>query len=265
MFAADDPPPYRVRRAEGTSPYVLVCEHAGNRIPKGMANLGLGAGDLSRHIAWDIGAEAVARRVSEFLDATLVSQPYSRLVVDCNRWANDPEIVPMKSDGTAITGNVGLSAGDVVKRIDAIHGPFHECLDGELERRKQSGRQKALVTIHSFTPEISGVKRPWHAGVINNRENRLAESLIDLFAREDGLVVGDNEPFSMSDNNVYTVPSHGEGRGIPTVELEIRQDLIDDEKGQDYWARLLGRVLKQALETLDMRRAQHHLSAGSLA
>lgn len=265
MLAADDPIPYRVRRVEGSSPYVLVCEHAGNRIPKALDNLGLGDYDLSRHIAWDIGAEAVADGVSEILDATLVTQPYSRLVVDCNRWANDPEIVPTQCDGTAIAGNRELSSCDVANRIDAIHKPFHERLAGELDRKKQAGRPKALVTIHSFTPEMSGSKRPWQVGVIYNREGRLAESLIDLFAREDGLVVGDNEPFSMSDNNVYTVPSHGEGRGIPTVELEIRQDLIDDEKGQDYWARLLGRVLKQALETLDMRRAQHHLSAGSLA
>jgi len=256
MFTSCDPPSVHVRRAEGSSPYVLVCEHAGNRIPQGMGNLGLEGHDLTRHIAWDIGAAAVAERISEQLDATLISQPYSRLVIDCNRRTDDPELIPEESDGTLIPGNRGLSPSEKKRREDTIHVPFHDCITAELDCKERAGKLKALLTIHSFTPEIMGVKRPWHVGVIYNQGGHLAQSLLDLLGLEEGLTVGDNKPFRMTGENVHTIPFHGEGRGIAAVEIEIRQDLIADPSGQLQWASLLGKVLGQALEGLSLNAVE---------
>ena len=230
----DEPPPVQTVRESGASPFFLACDHAGNRAPRRLGDLGVPQDEWQRHIAWDIGAAGVTRFLAERLDAFAVLQTYSRLVIDCNRPPDVPSSIPELSEYTPIPGNRALTAADRAMRVNEIFRPYHDRIRTELDRRR--GVPTALVTVHSFTPVFKGMARPWHMGLLYNRDNRLAKALGDVLAREDGLVVGDNEPYSVSDATDYTIPVHGEQRGLPHIEIEIRQDLIADEAGQRIWA-----------------------------
>jgi predicted N-formylglutamate amidohydrolase len=251
LLAADEPSPVLLERDGGSSPILLACDHAGRRMPRRLGTLGLPPAELDRHIAWDIGVLAVSQRLGAALDATLIGQVYSRLVIDCNR---DPAVassIPEISESTAIPGNRDLSPQDRLRRQAAIFRPYHERLAALLDARRQRGPATVLVSMHSFTPVFKGFVRPWHAGMLYNRDPRLGRILLELLVREGDLVVGDNEPYSVSDATDYTIPVHGERRGIPHVEIEIRQDLIADEPGQTAWAERLARLLPEALRRLD--------------
>jgi predicted N-formylglutamate amidohydrolase len=250
LLTSDDPPPVSVHNEDGESPFLIVADHAGNDMPRALGRLGVPAAECERHIAWDIGIAAVGRLVANALDATLVQQNYSRLVIDCNRMPGSETSIPEVSELTAIPGNIGLSADRKVARVRAIFQPYHQRIEAELDRRRQAGRRTALIAMHSFTPVFMGVTRPWHAGVLYNHDPRFAHLLMDLLKREDGLVVGDNEPYSVTDASDYTIPVHGERRGLHHVGIEVRQDLIADDKGQRQWALLLERVLTRADQKL---------------
>lgn len=244
LLAADEPPPFDVERARGVSPFFLVCEHAGKRLPRRLGDLGLDPHDLERHIAWDIGAAAVARGLSQRLDATLISQPYSRLVIDCNRLAESREAIATLSEETGIPGNRDLMSGDIDARIREIHHPFQACVSDHLDARETS----ILIDIHSFTPVFRGVKRPWHIGLLyGEADRRFADVLFGLLAEDGRITVGDNQPYAVDCHVDYTIPVHGLGRGIVNVEIEIRQDLIATEAGQDEWAGRLEGWLTAAL------------------
>ncbi len=246
LLASDEPSPVVELRTGSASPFLLVCDHAGKRIPRALHDLGLHEPDLSRHIAWDIGIEGVARRLSERFDAHLIMQIYSRLVIDCNRPPGSPTSIAPVSDGTAIPGNDTISLDDAASRVREIFAPYHGTIERCLDVRKKSGQQTLLVSLHSFTPVYGGVKRPWQAGVLYNRYSTMAHALRDLLAAPGDLVVGDNEPYSVTDDSDYTIPVHGERRGLIHVAIEIRQDLIGDEAGQKYWANRLAEVLPKA-------------------
>jgi predicted N-formylglutamate amidohydrolase len=179
-----------------------------------------------------------------------VQQNYSRLVIDCNRMPGSETSIPEVSELTAIPGNIGLSGDQKAARVRAIFQPYHQRIEAELERRRQAGRRMLLIAMHSFTPVFMGVTRPWHAGVLYNRDPRFAHLLLDLLKREEGLVIGDNEPYSVTDASDYTIPVHGEQRGLHHVAIEVRQDLIADDKGQREWALLLERLLPLAYQKL---------------
>jgi predicted N-formylglutamate amidohydrolase len=242
LLAADEPPPFHVERARGASPYLLVCEHAGKRLPRKLGDLGLGAVDLERHIAWDIGAAAVARELSRRLDATLITQTYSRLVIDCNRLPEAPDAIPTISEETEIPGNHGLSRDDIDARIREIHRPYQACISDYLDGYIDGREAPILIDIHSFTPIYKGAARPWHIGLLYGEEQRrLADILFGLIAEDGEITVGDNQPYAVNFGVDYTIPVHGVGRGIVNLEIEIRQDLIDTEAGQEEWAaRLAG-------------------------
>ncbi len=238
-----DPAPFEVHRAGGASPWLLIADHAGQRVPQALAGLGLAQAELDRHIGWDIGIAGVTRRLSALLDAFAITQTYSRLVIDCNRPHASPTLIAPVSDGTVVPGNQDLSPRQRQQRIDAIFAPYHARIEAELEARKARDRPTLLVMMHSFTPSMNGVERPWHAGVLYHRDTRLAHALLQALRGEPELVVGDNQPYSVSASSDYAVPVHGEGRGLPHVELEIRQDLIADAAGQQAWAERLARLL----------------------
>jgi predicted N-formylglutamate amidohydrolase len=206
--------------------------------------------ECKRHIAWDIGIAAVCRLVADALDATLMQQNYSRLVIDCNRMPGSETSIPEISELTPIPGNTGLSEERKSAREREIFRPYHDRIETELERRRQAGRPVALIAMHSFTPVFRAVARPWHAGVLYNRDPRFAHLLMALLKREAGLVIGDNEPYSVTDASDYTIPVHGERRGLHHVAIEVRQDLIADDKGQRAWGVLLARLLPQAYQEL---------------
>jgi predicted N-formylglutamate amidohydrolase len=244
LLEADEPEPVEILRAHGSSDFFFTADHAGRHIPRRLGRLGLTEAELSRHIAWDIGIMGVARLLSATLDATAVLQRYSRLVIDCNR---DPAVassIPEVSEHTIIPGNRGLSAAEAASRRAAVFDPYHWVIADLLDSRQRQGRRTVLVALHSFTPVFKGEARPMHVGILYNRDDRLARILLDLLSRDAELVVGDNAPYRVSDITDYGIPVHGERRGLPHVEVEIRQDLIETETGQGEWsARLAGALL----------------------
>ena len=250
LLAPGEPEPVEVLRPEGSAELFLTCEHAGRAIPRRLGTLGLEAHHLERHIAWDIGAAAVARSLSAMLDAPLVLQCYSRLVVDCNRGPGAHDFVVTLSEDTEIPGNLDVSEEERLAREVEIFRPYHDTIRTLLDRRTGRGQASVLVSVHSCTPVFLGVSRPWHIGVLYERDRRYAGIVLDLLARDPDLVVGDNQPYFMTDEKDYSVPVHGERRGIPHVELELRQDLVASGAGQDEWAARLARVLVDGVERL---------------
>jgi len=243
LLDSNEPNPWQIENAAGQSPFLLTCDHAGTRIPRRLGLLGLSNEELHRHIGWDIGAAEVSRRLSTALDATLILQPYSRLVIDCNRPLSSPDSIATISERTVIPGNADIHPIDAALRAHEIFQPYHACIESELERREREARPTILIAMHSFTPVYLGQARPWHIGVLYNRDRRLAHALRDALQAEPGIVVGDNEPYDVSDETDYAIPVYGERRGLLHVEVEIRQDLIMDATGQQDWALRLARLL----------------------
>jgi predicted N-formylglutamate amidohydrolase len=250
LLAADDPEPVTMSNENGGSPFVIVADHAGNSLPRALGRLGIPESELGRHIAWDIGIGAVSRLVADALDATLVAQNYSRLVIDCNRRPGSETSIPEISEFTAVPGNMGLSEEQKATRVREIFRPYHDRIEAELDLRRKAGRPAALIAMHSFTPVFKGLARPWHVGVLYNRDTRFADLLMALLKRKEGLVVGDNEPYSVTDASDYTIPVHGDRRGLHHVAIEVRNDLIGDDKGQRAWGTLLARLLPQSYQEL---------------
>lgn len=246
LLAAGEVAPVTVHNAQGTSPFLLVADHAGNAMPRALGRLGIAPAECERHIAWDIGIAGLGRLLADALDAILIQQNYSRLVIDCNRPPGSPTSIPQISEHTPIPGNVGLSETDRAARARAIFWPYHVRIAAELDRRKEADRLSILIALHSFTPVFKGVARSWQVGVLYNRDPRLSHRLMALLKAENGLVVGDNEPYSVSDATDYTIPVHSERRGLHHALIEIRQDLLADADGQHRWARVLARLLPLA-------------------
>jgi predicted N-formylglutamate amidohydrolase len=246
LLAADEPGPARILRPQGASPFVLAADHAGRLIPRALGTLGLDETERGRHIAWDIGIAAVTEALTELLDATAVLQAYSRLAIDCNRAPDHPTSIPAISELTAIPGNADLTAEARAARRRAIFDPYHAALAGLLDRRTAAGRRSVLIAMHSFTPVFKSVARSVEVGVLYHHETPLSETLLDLLRAEGDLAVGANEPYAITGDSDYTVPVHGEARGLEHVEIEIRQDLIADPAGQAAWAQRMARLLSEA-------------------
>ena len=247
LLGEDDPPPVEVVRPGAPSPFFLTCEHAGKIFPMRLGTLGLDPRELDRHITYDIGAAGVARGLSERLDAHLVMQSYSRLVVDCNRSPGADDFITTRSETTDIPGNRGIDEWQVKARADEIFHPYHDAIAAALDERESSGRMTVLVAVHSCTPVFHGVSRPWHVGVLYEHDPRFALILLELLKGEGHLCVGDNEPYFMTSDKDYSVPVHGQRRGLPHVELEIRQDLIETPAGQEEWAEFMSGILREGL------------------
>jgi predicted N-formylglutamate amidohydrolase len=246
LLADDEPAAVFEERRHGRSDFVIVVDHAGARIPRSLEKLGLDDAELVRHIAWDIGALGLARRMSALLDAPLVAQNYSRLVIDCNR---DPRVetsIPRASEYVAVPGNFDLGEAEIAARRAEIFAPYHAHIRALLDDRHAAGRRTILVAQHTMTDVYKGVSRPMHGAVLYNRDRRFAGRVLEMLRRERELTFADNEPYFVSDETDYTIPQHGEGRGLPHVEIEIRQDLVRDEAGQAAWAERLVRALEGA-------------------
>lgn len=245
LLGADEPPAVTVEREAAVSPFVFTCDHAGRRLPRALGDLGLPAAELERHIAWDIGALGVARGLAERLDGVLVAQHYSRLVIDCNRPLASPDLVTAMSEATPIPGNAALTPAQRAERIATFWTPYHDTLRALLDRRAAAGRPTVFVSVHSFTPVYLGRARPWQVGVLYGRDARLGRALLAVLGAQDGLVVGDNEPYRIDDKD-QGIPVHALARGLPNVLFEVRQDLIADATGQAHWAAVLAEALARA-------------------
>ncbi len=212
-------------------------------MPRRLGSLGLPPEELRRHIASDLGAAAVARGLAQRLDAFLILQNYSRLVIDCNRPPGSGQSVLQISEATPVPGNRSLSPGDLLARQREVFEPYHDRIRSALDERLASNRPTILIAMHSFTPVFHGVMRPWQVGVLYHRDRRLADLLLRQLRREADLVVGDNEPYSVTDDTDYTIPEHGERRGLLHAGVELRQDEIADEAGQIAWTERMAKVL----------------------
>jgi predicted N-formylglutamate amidohydrolase len=254
LLGTADVPPVFEQNAAGRSPFLLTCDHYGRLIPQALGDLGLRASELTRHIAWDIGIAGVAERLARHLDAHLIAQRYSRLVIDCNRPPGTPSSIPRISEATIIGGNEGLARDAAEMRRQAIFDPYHRRIEAVIDRRLREGVPTVLVSLHSFTPVYAGIARPWHIGTLYHRDVRLPPLLLTSLRAEADLVVGDNEPYAVSDETDYTIPIHGEARGLMNTGIEIRQDLIADQAGQQQWADRLARILAEVETALRARR-----------
>ena len=252
LLLPDDPAPYTLVNEHARTPFVLTCDHAGRTLPARLGDLGLPESELSRHIAWDLGVAGLGRALAHRLDAFLILQTYSRLVIDVNRPPGTPESIVTLSERTTIPGNLGLREEDKRAREQAVFAPYHARIERELTRRSSvgAGTPVVLVALHSFTPRFKDVDRSWHAGILYGRDQRVARLMLTHLQGESDLIVGDNEPYAVSDDTDYTVVVHGERRGIAHVEIEVRQDLLSDETGQQSWAERLARALELSFSAL---------------
>ncbi len=250
LLSGQDVPPVLERNADGRSPFLLTSDHYGRLLPKKLGDLGVSESELTRHIAWDIGIAGVAERLSDHLDAHLIAQRYSRLAIDCNRPIGAPSSIPVFSEATAIPGNEGLSREDLDRRQHEIFDPYHVRIDQVINGRARAKRPTVLVSLHSFTPVYAGVARPWHIAALYQRDTILPPLLLRALRAEGDLVVGDNEPYAVNDATDYTIPVHGEVRGLVNSGIEIRQDLITEVSGQQRFAALLARIFRGIEATL---------------
>jgi predicted N-formylglutamate amidohydrolase len=232
-----------VRNAGGASPFLLVGDHAGREIPRSLGALGLPASALEAHIACDIGVAGLGALISDALDATFIAQRYSRLVIDCNRNPARPDSIAEVSDAIDIPGNAGLSESARASRVGEVFRPYHARIQAELDARAKAGRRPILVSLHSFTPVMSGTPRPWRFGVLHMGASPFSHATLDGLRGVLGPdLVGDNEPYRM-DGADYTAPHHAISRGLDYLELEVRQDLIASAAGQAEVAAMLAPLL----------------------
>ena len=235
-----DPPPFELVNADGAAPFVFLCDHASNRAPRALDGLGLSREELARHIAWDIGAAALTRRLAAHFDAPAVLAGCSRLVIDCNRRLDDEQSILAVSDGTTVPGNQGLTERAAAARAEAWFRPYHRACAAVIDGVEARGGGSApVVMMHSFTPHLNGARRPWHAGVLWHEDGRMALPLLRALRDRGDLVVGDNEPYSGASPHGYTMPTHAARHGRANVQVEVRQDLIADEPGIERWSAIL--------------------------
>lgn len=259
LLDAEDPPPFTRLNSGGRPRILLTCDHASRAVPGHMDGLGLAAGDLSRHIAWDIGAAEVTRHLAERLDAPAFLAGYSRLVIDCNRPLTSPTSIPQLSDGSEIPANRAVSGREAAARADHLYWPYHRQISGTLDRLLGAGEIPIFVAVHSFTPRLDGgAARPWHIGLLWEHDGRLVAPLHAAFSDlVPGICIGHNEPYAIVGPSDYSIPEHGQKRGLPHIEIEIRQDLIASPNGVKLWA---GRIA-EALETVRDREGPFELLA----
>jgi len=236
---------------------VIVCDHARNTIPAEYDNLGLPAGELERHIAYDIGVEGVTRGLADRLGVPAILGCISRLVIDPNRGLDDPTLIMRLSDGAVVPGNAEIGESEREKRISRFYRPYDEAVAALIARSVTAGPVPAVLSVHSFTPVWKGVPRPWHAGILWKKDDCFAAPLLAALAADPQLVVGDNEPYSGGLAG-DTMDRHVTAKGLPDALIEIRQDLIADAAGIDEWIERLVGVLPGVLDDL---RA-HRLRAG---
>ena len=244
LLSPTEPPPYLVVNPITEIPVLLVCDHASCRLPQSLGDMGLDPFARRGHLAIDIGAGSLTEALARNLGVTAVLAQYSRLVIDCNRHLLDAGAFLEYGDGIVVPGNRNLSAAHRELRAASIYRPYHEALDAQIRRLSAPGLKPALIAIHSFTPVLDGVSRPWEIGVLWDRD----ESLKDIFLpgfRDAGFHVGDNEPYSGKAPADYTVDTHGEGNGLPCVGIEIRQDLLGDKHGIARLAGVMQEIIKK--------------------
>lgn len=258
LLAMHEPAPFRVTDG-GNLAFLIVCDHAGHMVPGRLGDLGMAMADRLDHIGWDIGAARVARRVAARLGAPLVEGVYSRLVIDCNRYPEAADAMPVISDGRAVPGNRGLTEADRNARISDIFIPYHTVIADHLDRAIASGVTPVLLSIHSCAPAMNGAARPWEIGVGWTRDERMSAPLIAALTARGDVVVGDNEPYGLDLGMDFTTPEHAMTRGLAHLQLEFRQDMLVAEGEAEGWGDRLADALETIVERESWHRAEHYL------
>jgi predicted N-formylglutamate amidohydrolase len=257
LLHPDDPPPVECLNERGSAPVLLTCDHASAAIPRALNELGLPQG-AKAHIRWDVGAASATRLLAAALDAPAYLSGYSRLVVDCNRDPNDPTSIAATSDGVAVPGNEALSPEARILRLEACFAPYHTAIAARLDTYNAAGVVPALLSIHSFTPEMGGVARPWHVGILWDKDARIAVPLLAALRADPGIVVGDNQPYSAREPAGFTMRYHAIPRGLPHVAIELRQDLVAEDAGAAAWAGRLAEALRPILARREIYRVERY-------
>lgn len=252
---------FEIINPDGDPRFLFLCDHASNALPERYGTLGLGAEELERHIGWDIGAAEVVRNLSEGFHAPAVLGIYSRLLIDLNREPADPTLIMQLSDGAIIPGNRTLDETERHFRLTHFFEPYHAAVASEIDRAMTAGQVPLLVSVHSFTQSWKSVPRPWHIGLLWDRDDRAIKPLKEILERNEGMVIGDNEPYrgNLKGDCLYT---HGTTRGLPHVLFEIRQDLIGDAEGVARWAGVLQAALSELLTHEYIWQAEPHRFGG---
>lgn len=243
---------FEVLEVEPSMPVLLVCDHASRRIPDALQNLGVDEQYLSSHVAWDIGAADVTRRLSRALRVPAVLAGYSRLVVDCNRRLDSLAAFPETSDGVVVPGNLQLDGNERQCRAEALYWPYHNAIRDQLASLESMAAAPAMVAIHSFTPMFADAVRPWHIGVLWDKDPRIARPLLDSLRNNAEHNIGDNEPYSGKHPHDFTIDHHAEAGGLPNISIEVRQDLIDTDAGVEQWSDALVTALLPILSDTDL-------------
>ncbi len=249
FLEADEPAPFQCLNPSSESNIVLICDHASNRVPNVLDDLGLDHQARQRHIAWDMGAAHVTRYLAGRLGASAVLANYSRLVMDLNRLPDTDDAFPAVSDFTVVPANQNLSEKDRAVRKAALFDPYHGAIEAQLDAVRARGVSPALVAIHSYTKDLlaGGPDRPWHIGVLYDKDERIARGLIAALNRVEEVTVGDNMPYSGSHLHDYSIDHHGEAANIACCGIELRQDLLATATSLSHWAHILGEALHEAL------------------
>lgn len=255
-MAQDGPqfPAFGIVNGDGDHSVVLVCDHASNALPREYGTLGLAASELTRHIAWDIGAAEVTRALAAELNAPAVLAGFSRLLIDPNRGTDDPTLVMKLSDGAIVPGNRDADTAEIVQRIARFHEPYHLAIAARVAQARAQRKTPIIISIHSFTPVFRGKTRPWQIGILWDKDARVAKPLIERLRREPELMVGDNQPYSGELEN-DCMNRHATKNGLPHALIEIRQDLIETGEGARRWAKFLARALREVLALPNIRAA----------
>jgi predicted N-formylglutamate amidohydrolase len=264
LIGPDDPPAWTWISGASTRA-LLLCDHASAAVPAALAQLGLPETVFEQHIAVDVHAGAVTCLLAARLGLSAFLHGYSRLVVDANRHFDDPTLCPADSHGTIVPGNVDLDQASRRQRWQQIHQPYHRAISDWLRPRLDAGAFPALISIHSFAPELGGQARRWPIAVLWNQDGRVAQPFMHALRALDGLDVGDNEPYSGRVGFGYTIAKHAEAHGLPHLLIELRQDLLESAGQREQWADLLARRLAPLLDDPALYSRFHgqaHITAG---
>lgn len=247
LIGPGDPPPFMTYNDHGSAPVLLVADHASPFFPASMNQLGLADWVLEKHVAWDIGVDELIRFLADELDAPAILAGFSRLIVDPNRRPDDPGAIPPISDGIAIPGNLDLDEKQRAQRIQSFYKPYHDAITRRLNRFHERGITPAMIAVHTCTPEFDRVVRPWHIGVMWDKDPRIPQHVMNFFRRSDEVCIGDNEPYSGRHPHDFTIDFHAEAAGLPHVGFEVRQDLVCNREGARRWAGILAGALQGIL------------------
>ena len=256
LIGPNDPPPFELINPGGTAETLLVCDHASHAVPEAMERLGLAENVIQDHIGWDIGAAELSRQMANLLDAPALLAGYSRLLIDCNRPPEAPDRIPSVSDGVVIPANQSLDPMAIAARVETFFQPYHDAIREAIVGMLARGVMPSLVAVHSFTPVMGGIRRPWHVSVCWERDRRIAKPLVAALRQEPETCVGDNEPYAIEPLTDFTIPEHGARRGLPHVLIEVRNDQIRSADGIQEWAQYLCRSLMSVLADPGTRRVE---------